>query len=150
MRKKGLDERQRQIVAGVGAVSFYIMFGVCAAVIVIQLIFRGNLQEVVGETIVFVAGGVACLTGTLKHGIWAKSDAKISLGQNLLGSVICSGMFSVFLAMALSKKVSDGAKIARYTGIFFLVITLVCFACLLIMGKAAQGKREKQEKMYEE
>ena len=150
MRKNGLDERQEQITSKVGAYSFYVMFVVCMAVILVKLVWKGNLEDVLGETIVFAAGGVTCLIGNIKYGIWTKTGHRMSTFQNLLGSIICSGVFSVFYALVLNSKTQGHVNIAKYVIFFFLGISVLCFVCLEILGKLAQGRKEKQERKYSE
>lgn len=150
MKKSGLDERQQQEVSRAGEISFYVMFGVCAAAILVQLILYGNLRNVIGETIVLIAGGVTCIAGGIKNGIWTRSNREMTAGQNLMGSILCSAVFSVLYAIALGRKAGEEVDIAKYVLFFFLGITILCFLCLTIMGKAARNKREKLEEKYSE
>lgn len=148
--KKELDERQEQVINKIGTRSFYVMFGVCLAVIVVKLLWKGSLENVFGETLVFLTGGTTCLIGNIKNGIWTRTGVKMSIAQNLLLSVICSGFFSILYAVILSGKVDDSVPVARFAALFFVGITALCFICLLIMGKFAHNKKEEQEKKYSE
>lgn len=150
MKKSGLDERQEQLMAKTGALSFYVMFAVCMLVIIVELIWKGSLENVIGETIVFAAGGITCLAGCIKNGIWNKTGKDMTIGENLLESVICSGIFSVLYAMALSRKVGDNVSIGKYVVFFFIGISILCFICLLVLGKLARSRKEKQEEKYSE
>lgn len=150
MKQSVLDERQEQVLAKVGALSFYVMFFVCTAVIIVELLYKGSLENVIGETIVFAAGGVTCLVGSLKNGIWTKNSSHMTVGQNLLGSVICSGIFSIFYAFLINRKASESVNILKYVGIFFVGIAVVCFIVLCIMGKIAQVRKENEENRYSE
>lgn len=150
MKKSVLDERQEQELAKVGVLSFYVMFFVCTAVIIVELLYKGSLENVIGETIVFAAGGVTCLVGSLKKGIWTKSSSHMTVGQNLLGSVICSGIFSIFYAFLINRKASESVNILKYVGIFFVGIAVICFIVLCIIGKIAQVRKEKEENRYSE
>lgn len=148
--RKGLDERQRQLVDRIGAHSFCVMFLTGAAAILAQLIGMGNFQAVAGETVVFLAGGLVYLIGCLKNGIWEKSGKNMTRGQAFLFSVICSGIFSVFYGMAIARKAAQDVNVAKYVAAFFIGISALCFVSLQIMGKIAQMRREKQEKKYSE
>lgn len=150
MKKSGLDERQQQLVSRTGEISFYVMFGVCAAVILVQLILYGNPERVLGETLVLIAGGATCLAGGIKNGIWTRSNREMTAGQNLLGSTVCGAVFTVFYALALGRKAGADVNISKYVVFFFVGITALCFLCLTIMGKAARSKKEKLEKKYSE
>lgn len=148
--KKELDERQEQLINKIGTRSFYVMFGVCLTVIIVELFWKGSLENVFGETLVFLTGGIACLIGNIKNGIWTRTGVKMSIAQNLLLSVICSGFFSILYAAILSRKVGDSVSVARFAVLFFAGIAALCFICLLIMGKLAQNKKEEQENKYSE
>ncbi|MDO4274177.1 MAG: hypothetical protein Q4D16_10935 [Eubacteriales bacterium] len=148
MKKRGLDERQEQVAAKIGALSFYVMFGVCLLVILGELIWKGNLESVIGETIVFVAGGITCLIGCIRNGIWNNTGKDMTIGQNLLESVICSGIFSVLYALILSRKVGDSVNVGKYAVFFFIGIFILCFICLMVLGKLARSRKEKQEEKY--
>lgn len=150
MKKSGLDERQQQVVSRAGEISFYVMFGICVAAILVQLILDGNLRNVIGETVVLLAGGITCLIGGVKNGIWTRNNCEMTAGQNLLGSILCSAVFSVFYAIAVSRKTGGDVNIAKYVVLFFLGITVLCFLCLTIMGKLAHNKKEKLEEKYSE
>jgi len=63
MKKSGLDERQERIMEEIGAKSFTVMFLVCAAVIVGELAWSGDLGSVAGETAVLLAGGIIYMAG---------------------------------------------------------------------------------------
>lgn len=56
--KQKLDERQMQEAAKIASISFYVMYGVCALAIILQLIVTGRLENVIGETAVIAAGGI--------------------------------------------------------------------------------------------
>ncbi len=150
MKKSGLDERQEWVAFRIGTYSFYVMFVVCMIVIIAELIWKGDLGNVLGETIIFVAGGGSFLIGCIKSGMWTKTGWKMSTLQNLLGGIIFSGIFTAFYAVALSRKLSGNVNITKYVILFFLGISVLCFVCLEILGRLAQSKKEKQERKYSE
>ena len=43
--KQKLDERQMQEAAKIASISFYVMYGVCALAIILQLIVTGRLEK---------------------------------------------------------------------------------------------------------
>ena len=145
---KKLDERQELAANKIGMISFRVMFVLCPVIIVAEMLWKGNLELVIGETIVFLAGGIICLAGNIRNGSWTKSGNQMSIFQNLLLSATCSGIFSVIYALVISRKVNGIVSIARVVVLFFIGITVLCFAVLTVMGKAAQSKKEAQEKKY--
>lgn len=148
MMKNELDERQNQIVDKVGKISFLVMFGVCVAVIIGQMLWKGSIENVAGETVIFAAGGITYLAGSIKNGIWSSRNRKMSVGQNLLGSVICAGIFSILYAALISGKTTDTGAVMRYTAFFFIGITVLSFLCLYILGKITEAQNRKQEEKY--
>ena len=50
MGKNGLDERQEQITAKAGALGFYVMFLTAVFVILVQLLWNGSIENVIGDT----------------------------------------------------------------------------------------------------
>lgn len=150
MRKHKLDERQEQVTAKVGALSFYVMFFACAIVIIGELVWKGSLENVLGETIVLLSGGITCLWGFVRNGIWTSNNMKMTVGQRLLGSIVCSGIFSVFYAFLLTGRVSNGVNITKYVVLFFVGISVLCFICLTVFQIAAKRKAREQEQKYSE
>ncbi len=148
MIKKGLDERQDKVVDRIGARSFNVMFYVTAAVIVAELIVMGTFEAVIGEMVILLAGGLTCVAGCVRNGIWAKGGGDMSVGHSLLLSVVCSGAFSIFYAIALERKTGGSADVAKAAVFFFLGISLVAFIVLLLLGRIAHKRREEQEKKY--
>ena len=59
--KQKLDERQIQEATKIASISFYVMYGVCALAIILQLIVTGRLENVIGETAVIAAGLSICM-----------------------------------------------------------------------------------------
>jgi predicted neutral ceramidase superfamily lipid hydrolase len=146
--KKQWDERQKQETNQIGALSFVVMFLLCAVVIVVELIWKGSLEIVAGETIVLLGGGITYLSCTLRDGYWVKSEKGLSITQNLLMSIVFAGIFSVIYALVIVKKIGESVMVAKYVAIFFGVIVVLSFICLLIFGKIAQHKNKKQEEKY--
>lgn len=144
--KQKLDERQMQEAAKITAISFYVMYGVCAVSILLQLVITGRIQDVAGETITLIAGGIVCLTGTVKKGL--DSGKSHSFMHTLLESIVFSAVFTVLYALALQKKAGPEAEIAAAVLLFFMGITVLCFFTLKLMDSMAERKRKKQEQKY--
>ncbi len=150
MKGKGMDERQRQAAARTGAVSFYVMFILCAAVILIKLAGKGRLEDVVGETAILVTGGIVYLAGCIKSGIWTRNGGGMTVWQMALGSVVCSAFFSALYAYIIVQKTGENAAVAKYAVVFFAGIAVLCFICLYALEKAVQARKRKQEERYSE
>lgn len=148
--KQNMDERQRMEMNKTGMISFYIMFGVCVAVIVVQMIWKGSLEVVLGETLVFLAGGISCLMGSIKNGYWTLSGEKMTLKQNLLLSVVCSGIFSVLYAVIIIRKANEVIWAVRAVVLFFIGVAVLGFITLSLVGKMAQYQKEQRDKKYSE
>lgn len=148
MKNNGLDERQEQAVARIGTTSFYVMFCVCAVTIVVELFLTGSLKSVAGETVVLLAGGIPCMVGYMKNGLWSRHSRPLGRGQNLLLSIVFSGIFSVIYAAFLCRgNLRDGQAAVGAAG-FFVGVAVLCFVCLGIMGRIAEKNQEKEEQKY--
>ena len=144
--KRKLDERQDRVIAKVGERASYVMFVLSAAVIVAELIWVGDLQTVAGEMVIFLAGGLTLVAGSVKNGIWSKNGGDMTVGGSLLLSIVISGVFSVFYAAALVRKTGGHVDVGRHALFFFIGISLLSFVCMLVLGYLTRKRREAQEK----
>ena len=147
-RKAGLDERQQQIVDRTGTISCYIMLGVALVAILGQLLWTGEVTAVLGETVIFLTGGIAYLVGNIRNGIWDMGGKKRSNFRNILESVLFSGIFTVLFAIVIMGKAKEEAEIAYFAVLFFFGISLLCFFSLTFLEKAAERRKAKQEQKY--
>ncbi len=147
--KNGLDERQNQEMARSGMYAFYVMFIVSAAVIVAELIWKGALEAVIGETVIFLAGGLTYLAVCMKKGLWSRSGRDMTMGQSALMSMVFSGIFTVFFVLALRQKVGEPVDLLKHAALFFVKISVLGFLCLTVMGWISRKNRQKQEKKYD-
>ena len=77
---------------------FYVIFLVSITAILIQLtFFSAPLQNVLGETAAVLTGGLVYLSGCIKNGLWSSDKTKSSWRENLILSLVCSGIFSIFM-----------------------------------------------------
>lgn len=141
-----LDERQTQETEKIGTQSFYVMYMVCAAAIVLQIIFTGKIQNVLGETIVLISGGLTCITGSIRRGI--HSARPVSVRQLLAESLGFSSVFTVFYGAALIKKTGGSTGIAAAVLLFFIGITFLCFAALKLTDSLTRRRQKQQEQKY--
>ncbi|MGI6069312.1 MAG: DUF6773 family protein [Blautia sp.] len=147
--KQKLDERQQQVMGKIGSAGFCVMFFVCAAAIVIQMIWGdGSLKGVAGETAALLAGGIVYLAGCMKSGIWTGRKNKAGVLENLIYSVVFAGIFSVIFGLVIQNKVSQDALAGKYVGFFFLGISVIGFLVLTVMAQLSKAEEHRQEKKY--
>lgn len=139
------NELEKQNAAKAGNTSFGIMFCVCAAAILVQMIGAGNLSLVMGETVILAAGGLAYLYFAVKGGAWNGAFIKSSPKKDLAVSLICTGVFSAVFCLMMKKKM-DLIPAVGGAICFFLVFSAVSYGILralaALSGKQSRG-REK-------
>lgn len=135
-------ELERQKAAKVGNISFSMMFLACAMAIVIQMIITGDLSLVAGETVVFLAGGLAYLYFMVKNGVWNKGQSQSTPKRDLIISLICTGIFSIVFCLMLRGKADFGYVIGM-SACFFIVFTAVSYAVLRGLSYLSAKKREE-------
>lgn len=106
--KQKLDERQIQEATKIASISFYVMYGVCALAIILQLIVTGRLENVIGETAVIAAGGIVYLSGSVKKGL-SRENSPSPL-RSLFESTVFSALFTVFYVFAIRRKAGPEAE----------------------------------------
>lgn len=149
--KNNLDERQYQEVSHIAANAFYVMFMISAASIVVQLVLLNQeISSVLGETIALLGGGSVYLICLMKKGIFSFKNNQMTITEIVLGSVICSGFFSIWYGIAIASRLGDEISLGRYVGGFFTGITLLCVVVLYVMSRCAMHFQKKNEKKYDE
>ncbi|MFA9378669.1 MAG: DUF6773 family protein [Lachnotalea sp.] len=102
--KNYLDERQYQISNSIAANAFYAMFAVSVISIIVQLILLDTgVMNVIGQTIILLGGGIVYLVCCVKKGIFSLKGKSLTWLENLLISVMCSGIFTIFYGIVISK-----------------------------------------------
>ena len=147
-----LDEREIQEENKYGRLAFQIMFFSAAAVILLQmLIYKADIQQVAGETVILLIGGFVYLAALVRQGIWTNESAVVK--NNLIISFCISAVFATVLAVICYQKAPD-AKLAGQdawllwsVGSFFLFMILG-MAVLTLFAKSAKRKREEFEEKY--
>lgn len=147
--KQFFDERQTQTSEHLGTISFYVIFLVSVAVILVQLVFFSSpLQNVLGETVAVLAGGLMYLGGCIKNGLWTPGKAKSSWLENFILSLVCSGIFSIFYGFAISRKVSTNTAVGKSVCFFFMGISILGFVVTTLLAAGARKQERKQEEKY--
>ena len=130
------SQMQKEKAARIGCRSFEIMFYICAAVIVIQMILNINesplnMELVLGETIVFVCGGFAYIVMIVKNGLWNIGlNKKRTIMDDAKISILCGTLFSIIFDVVILKTGVDFKIISKYSLVFWLSISLLSFLVL--------------------
>lgn len=135
---------EKEKVLKIGNTAFGFTFIICAAMIVVQLLTKGNLQLVAGETIVLFAGGIFYIGVMIYHGLWEKgSKFKITPFTDAVISSIFAGIFSVCLAVTNLKLGASVSKTIQSALLFFSGISAVGFFVLRILAGFSQKRKNK-------
>lgn len=149
--KNNLDERQNQEIHKIAASAFCVMYIISTLSILIQLILlNADFKNIIGETLTLLGGGIVYLVLCIKKGLFLCKGKRLTWMENMIGSILCSGIFSVFYSMTLRKKGNTSIPIGLSAACFFVGITLLCFIVLFIMGKCSAHAEKEKEQKYEE
>ena len=119
--KQKLDERQIQEATKIASISFYVMYGVCALAIILQLIVTGRLENVIGETAVIAAGGIVYLSGSVKKGL-SRENSPSPL-RSLFESTVFSAPVS-YTHLDVYKRQVQVTKISHNSFRFMVLLNL--------------------------
>ena len=119
--KQKLDERQIQEATKIASISFYVMYGVCALAIILQLIVTGRLENVIGETAVIAAGGIVYLSGSVKKGL-SRENSPSPL-RSLFESTVFSAPVS-YTHLDVYKRQVQVTKISHNSFRFMVLLSL--------------------------
>lgn len=149
--KRKLDERQEQDLFQTDHVGFRIMFYVSAIVIVIQVLFmRASFQQLVGENVILLCGGIWAIRGYIKNGLWTYDNSEPSIKSNLMFSIITSLIATFLFGIALYIRAGSLVLKTTIIGGFFGGIFILGFAVLTILGYFTKGKRRKMENEFKD
>ena len=135
-------ELEKQRAARSGNISFGIMFLVCAAAIVVQMIMTGDMSLIIGETVILIFGAGVYIFSSVNNGAWNGTRIKSTPKKDFIVSVICVGIFSILLCLILSKTM----VLSRAIGMsicFFIVLSTVSYA--LLRGLSYLSKKKSDE-----
>lgn len=132
------NELKKQRTAKIGSVSFMIMFLLCAATIVVQMLMTGNLSLVIGESIILFIGGLVYLISIVMSGLWQESTPK----KDFMISIAMAGTFSVILCLLIRAK-TDSPGVMGVVICFFLLISAVSYALLRGFASLSRKKSDK-------
>lgn len=116
-------------------IAFCAIFFVCAAAIVVQLVFTGRLSAVAGETVTLLVGGAVYIGIMLYNGVWETgSKFKSTPVKDFLVSLLCGGIFAAVLVFQYIKLGADTVRTMEFAVMFFVVTTAIGFALLRVLA----------------
>lgn len=135
-------ELERQKAAKIGSFSFSIMFLTCAVTIIVQMGITGNLSLVMGETAIFIVGGLTYIYFMVRNGVWNHARTKSSPGRDFIISIICTGVFSIVFCGLLRGK-ADLMHILVASICFFIIFSAVSYAVLRGLSFLSRKRSDK-------
>ena len=138
------SEEEKRRAAGIGNTAFGVTFIVCAVAIIVQLLWFTNMRLVLGETIALVVGGIVYLILMANGGVWDVTTGKkrSPLNDGVL-SVVIAAVFTGLYAVTIYRIKPDGSKVALFSAIFFIGISVVSFIVLRVLAAWSKKKKEK-------
>ena len=136
------NELERRRAAKAGSLSFSIMFLVCAAAIVMQMLMDGSFSLIIGETAALSAGGAVYIFFVVKNGAWNGAVTQSTPKKDLIISLICVGIFSIAFYLIIQKRVA--ALQAAEVSVCFFVI-LWAFSYVLLRGLSSLSQRRSDK-----
>lgn len=125
-----------------GQTAFVIMFAVCAAVLVIQLMMGSMLPTVLGETVTLFAGGIAYIGVMLYRGI-GSPDAPF---KDALTGIICSGGTTLALIVRSARLGMPPRRIAVVAILFFFGIMILGFSLMKALTLIQQQRKRRRNR----
>ncbi len=131
--------------------AFRVMFSASVVVIIIQMLFmKANFQQVFGETIILICGGVSIIAACLKSGLWSYNSNEPSVKSNLIYSIISSLIATLLFAIIIyfragSKVITPITICAFWGGIFILG-----FIVLTLLSHISNNRKNKLENKYKD
>lgn len=140
------SEMEKERAAKAGNLAFGIMFGVCAAAILIQLLVTGNLLASVGETAALLLGGLTYIGLMVHYGIWTNgSGIKSTPLNDAVISILCSAVFTAAFIAFLRNSGAEEQVLVRIAILFFTGITIAGFGVLRALAFFSNKRKNKLE-----
>lgn len=136
------NELEKRKAAKAGALSFNIMFVVCAAAIIVQLALDGSFSLIIGETVVLVDGGLIYIFLAVKNGAWNGSVIKSTPKNDLIISLVCVGIFSIILYLFMRERVAAQQAVGIAV-CFFIILSAFSYGLLRWLSHLSQRKSDK-------
>lgn len=134
---------EKEKTAKIEKIAFGVVFITCAIMIVLQLYMLGSLKAVAGETVVLVIGGVTYICLMIHNGLWEYGiQENNTVFRDGIISIVCGGLFSIFLMLCYLKLGTDISKAFQITLLFFIVISVTGFLVLRILTCCNQKRKQ--------
>lgn len=138
------NKLEKKKIEKAGNVAFGLTFLICAIIIIIQLIVTVDLSIVIGETLTLLVGGSTYIAIMIYNGVWENSTRhKNTIFKDFLVSVVCSGIFTVVLAICYMRLGAKMSQMVYALILFFIGIAILGFAMLRIFVYR-NSKRKKR------
>lgn len=136
---------EKEKTAKAGNTAFGLTFGICAVMIVMQLIITNSLMAVIGETSILLVGGITYIGIMVYNGTWSTGSSVHSTpSKDILVSVVCSALFTVVLALCYHRMGAKADLIVHIAILFFVGITILGFVTLRILDYFNSNRKEKE------
>lgn len=134
-------DTQKQKAERAGSLAFGFSFLICAAVITVQILWKGDLSLVLGETLILLAGGIVYLALTVRAGAFERK-VRGSGKKYAIISGICAGIFSVLLFAFYAMHGAAPGKALIFSLVFFIFIFPAGCEVLFLLSRASRRNTE--------
>lgn len=137
------SELEKEKAQKAGSTAFMIMFGICTAAIIIQMVLTASLGEVAGETAAVGIGGIAYIFLMVKNGVWESGVCgKSTWMRDGIISVLCAGIFAFIYAVCILKAGAGKKQAVEVAVLFFAGIGAVGFGVLRALAYISKRKKK--------
>ena len=141
-------DTQKEKAERAGSMAFGVSFLICAAVTAGQILWKGNLSLVMGETVILLGGGIVYLIMTVRAGAFERKIR--GTGQNYtLISGACAGIFSVLLFFFYLLHGAAPGKAAAFSLLFFALVFGAGYGLLFLLSRESRSRGRKEEERKE-
>ena len=150
-RKNNLDERQEQILLKIEHVGCWLAYwGLLAAILIQEIVYKGDFRYVLGEWVVFMALCLYVLYGCLKNGIWDR-HLRPTAKHNAIASIVAGCVVGLFTAALTTRSFPSDPKITlMIAAAAGAAVFVLCFAALTVAAAATKRKQKQMEEAPEE
>ena len=138
-------DSQKQKAERAGSLAFGASFLLCTAVITVQILWKGNLSLVMGETAILLGGGIVYLIMTVRAGAFERR-VKGSGKNYALISGACAGIFSVILFFFLILQGAAAGKALVFSLVFFIFIFAAGYGVLFLLCRTSRAHETGEDR----
>lgn len=136
------NQLEKERAAKAGNIAFNIMFLACAIAIIAQMLMNGSLSLVMGETAIFITGGIAYIFTAIKNGSWNGGIVKSTPEKDSAVSIACTAICSIPFCLILAKRIALPQAAAITMG-FFLSLSALSYAILRGISRLSKKKADQ-------